>query len=232
MQVWAVVSQKGGSGKTTLALHLAAAAAAQGKTVLVLDLDPQRSAGKWAKVRESGRRNPEEKLAIVAGEAEKLAIMLEVAKLNGAGLVLIDTSPRMEAAAVSAAKQANLIIVPARPTVLDVPAALATIEMLELAGRKDSSVAVLNAVPARSAEGSEAAAIFQEAGVTVCPHFLGERLEYQRSLTQGLGIVEFAPTGKAASELRAVYDWLCRAAEGAGLPEAGTAPRVKRRRKA
>jgi chromosome partitioning protein len=225
MQVWAVVSQKGGSGKTTLALHLAAAASAEGRSVLVIDLDPQRSAEKWTRSRDS------DVPAIVAGEAAKLPEMLAAAEAAEANLVIIDTAPRMEAAAITAAKQANLVIVTSRATALDIPPALATIEMLELAGRKGMAVVVLNAIPARSAEGSEAAAIFQETDVAVCPRFLAERLEYQRSLTQGLGITEFAPKGKAASELTAVYQWLCSATKGTGIPKASTAPGIKRRSK-
>ena len=207
MQVWAVISQKGGSGKTTLALHLAIAAAAEGKRVLLIDIDPQRSADRW-----SGMRNSDSP-AIVAGEAARLPDMLSTAKEAGADLVILDTAPRMERAALAAAKQANLVISPVRPTILDIPAAQDTIEMVKLAGGVDKAIVVLNATMPRTAEASDAVAIFTEAGVTLCPQSLGDRVDYQRALTSGKGVTEFAPKSKAAGEISAVYRWICERAK-------------------
>ena len=98
MRIWSVISQKGGSGKTTLVLHLAIAAAAKKRTTLVIDLDPQASAERWSVLREA------DEPTIVAGAPEKLNDMLRAARENGADLVLVDTPPRIDRTALIAAK--------------------------------------------------------------------------------------------------------------------------------
>jgi chromosome partitioning protein len=211
MQVWAVVSQKGGSGKTTLAIHMAIAAMQDGKSVLVIDLDPQRSAEKWAEIR------GQDDLAIVAGEAPRLNDMLEAAKKAGADLAIIDTAPRMERTAVAVAKEADLVLIPMRPTVLDIPATQDTLELDgQVNGLKDRARIIINSVTARSNEGEEAVPIFAEKGIAVCPQFLGERIEYRRALTEGKGVTEFSPKSKAAAEMTAVYRWICKQASALG----------------
>ena len=203
MKVWAMVSQKGGSGKSTLAIHLAAYAASHGRTVVLIDCDPQRSAERWARTRgEDGR------LIIVAGDADHLAPAIDAARNGGADLVIIDTAPRMEKAALIAVKAADYIVTPVRPTVLDAPAALDTVELAGLAKRKDRTFVVLNACPSRSSLPKDTRDIFVEAGVAVCPHILGNRLDYQKSLIDGQGVTEATPSSKAASELKAVFQWI------------------------
>jgi chromosome partitioning protein len=208
MQVWTVVSQKGGSGKTTLALHMAIAAMQDGKAVLVIDLDPQRSAERWAAIRD------QDDPAIVAGEVTRLGDMLGAAREAGADLVIIDTAPRMESAAVAAAKHGDVILMPSRPTVLDIPATQDTMEMASHEGLKDTpKLIIINSVTARSDEADQAAPIFAEMGASVCPQFLGERIEYRRALTEGKGVTELGAKSKAATEITAVYKWVCKQAD-------------------
>ena len=203
MRVWTVISQKGGSGRSTLILHMATAAAQNGLTVLVIDLDPQRSAERWANLRQGD--NP----IVVAGEVSRLDDMLKAANDAGADLVIIDTAPRMEAAAVDAAKRGDVIIITSRPTLMDVPAALDTLEMANLESLKDKrKLVVINSVIARSKDAIEAAHVFAEQGALVCPHSLGERIEFRRSLVNGKGVTEYRPKSKAADEIKAVYGWI------------------------
>src|SRR5262245_61974902 len=127
MRVWSVISQKGGSGKTTLVLHLAIAAAARKRTTLVIDLDPQASAERWSVLREAAEP------MIVAGLPERLTGMLDAARDNGADLVLIDTPPQTDRIALAAAKAADIVLIPTRGTVLDLPAIGDTVNLLKLA---------------------------------------------------------------------------------------------------
>ena len=88
MNILAILSQKGGSGKTTITINLAVAAALVGKQVIVIDLDPQSSTAAWSNLRS------EEMPVIVPGTASHLPGMIERAKKAGADLILIDTGPK------------------------------------------------------------------------------------------------------------------------------------------
>src|SRR3712207_4168765 len=87
MKVVAVVSQKGGAGKTTLAVHLATCAYLNGHRVALVDLDPQATARRWGEKREA--EGPE----VVSDHPSRLKPLLEAAKGNGADLVVVDTAP-------------------------------------------------------------------------------------------------------------------------------------------
>lgn len=204
MQTWSVISQKGGSGKTTFALHLGVFAGQKKKRCVIIDLDPQMSAEEWSMLREDG--SP----AIVAGSIEKLAVMIGAARDAGADLVIVDTPPKLERTSIEAAKFSDLIIVPTRPSILDLPANKETIRIIGLAGQDSKAVIVLNAVAASTSEGKSASAALKSLGLSICPHMLGERADFRAALAIGLGVTEAKPKGKAAKEITALYRWLMR----------------------
>ncbi len=109
MHTIAVISQKGGAGKTTLAVHLATAAAAE-HVALLLDTDPQATASRWSQWRSGG--DPE---VVDCGAPSLLAGKLDKSRDLGAEVVLIDTPPHADAMARQAAKLADLILIPCRP---------------------------------------------------------------------------------------------------------------------
>ena len=113
MQTIALIAQKGGTGKTTLALALAVAAEQAGRTTVVIDLDPQATACNWA-----DRRDADTPIVVDAQPA-RLSKALEKAMQGGINLAIIDTPARSEQAALAAAKSANLIIIPCRPQIYD-----------------------------------------------------------------------------------------------------------------
>ncbi len=113
MKVVAILSQKGGTGKTTVSLHLAVAAERRAKSVAVIDLDPQASSAGWKDSRASDTP------VVVSIPHTRLAQALQTAEEAGADLALIDTAPHSEAAAVAAAKAADLVLIPCRPGILD-----------------------------------------------------------------------------------------------------------------
>ena len=112
----ALVSQKGGAGKTTIAINLAVASELAGRPAVVVDLDPQASAATWGDSREA------EAPVVVSAQAARLAEVLATAREHGAALTLIDTAPHAEAAA----RTADLVLVPCRPSVLDLRAVTAS----------------------------------------------------------------------------------------------------------
>src|SRR3954447_23074982 len=148
MYVIAIVSQKGGVGKSTIAVHLAAEAHAQGKRVLLLDLDPQGSAMEWANRR--GDRPPDVSGANPASVAKEV----EQAKAEGYDLVVVDTAPHADHAALQAARVADIIAIPCRPATFDIAAISATLDLCKLADKQ--SRVIINAAPIRSKVTAEA----------------------------------------------------------------------------
>ena len=198
MEIWSVLSQKGGAGKTTVALHLAVAALQDGKSVIVVDVDPQQSAVKWANIREID--SPK----VLAAITPDLPRVLADAARRGVDLAVIDTSPRADRDCIEICRRADFVIVPVRPSVMDIPAVAETMQLIENAGQRNKSVIVLNAVPAHTSEGQEAAEVLATIG-DLLPVSLGDRVDFRRALTGGQGVTEFAPKSKAAAEAFALY---------------------------
>src|SRR5271168_5302420 len=113
MKTIAIISQKGGAGKTTLSVHLATAAAAAGHRTAIIDLDPQGTAASWGDRREAAE--PE----VISGQAVRLPAMVATAKENGADLLVLDTAPNADQAASYAAKIADLVLIPCRAAAFD-----------------------------------------------------------------------------------------------------------------
>lgn len=206
MKTIAVLSQKGGAGKTTLTLHLAVAAELDGKPTAIIDLDPQASAATWSDSREG------ESPAVITAPAARLSKILTTAVEAGAALCLIDTAPHSEREALIAARLADFVLVPCRPAILDIRAISHTVEMVQLA--KVKACVVMNAVkPHRSfgdARTDDAVAAIASYGIEIAPTRIVERVAFEDAITAGQGILEYDPKSKAADELRALYQWLWR----------------------
>lgn len=214
MHTIAVISQKGGTGKTTLALNLAVAADASGLTAAIIDLDPQASAKEWSKSRES------ESPVVISAHASQLDEVLNAARENGAAISIVDTAPHSERDALAAARAADLILIPCRPAILDLRAMASTKELAELA--RTPALAVINAAPPRGHLADEAAQAIRGYGIEVAPTTIAHRAAFVHSLTVGQTVVEYEPGGKAAEEIVALYERACQHAN---------MPTVKKRRK-
>ncbi len=203
----AFLTQKGGAGKTTLAASLAVAAAEAGERVIALDLDPQGSLLRWAERREAA--NAPNKVMIEPLERERLPRLdAIVAGLAGVGftLAIFDTAGADRAAIGFVAEAADLCLLPARPTCLDVEATAATFRAVFLAKRK--AAFVLNQCPPtyRGSRASEAAKGLTCLGVLAEP-ILFARMDFQDAMAAGLGVTEYARDGRAAREIAALWSW-------------------------
>ena len=202
MKTIAIISQKGGAGKTTMAINLAVAAEQGKKPAAVIDLDPQASATGWGDHR--NRDHP----AVVSAQAARLPQVLAAASAAGALLAIIDTAPHSESTALAAARSADLILIPCRPAILDLRAIHSTIDLAKMAGKP--AAVILNSVPPRGSLGDGAVEAIGVYGVDVCPCRIGSRAVFIHSLTEGLSALEYEPEGKGASEIRQLYKWACR----------------------
>ncbi|WP_293681704.1 ParA family protein [uncultured Phenylobacterium sp.] len=201
MQTIAIVSQKGGAGKTTLAVNLAAEAA-RSCVSLIIDTDPQATASRWAQWRGGG--DPE---VVDCGAPSLLAGKLAKAAELGADLAVIDTPPHADAMARQAARLADLLLIPCRPRAFDLAAIEATAELVR-SSRKPAFV-VFNAGPPRAPHiyREAASVIGGEFGLQIAPVVLPERAAFHHSAAAGRTAPEHDAQGKAADEIRALWAW-------------------------
>jgi chromosome partitioning protein len=209
MKVWSIVSQKGGSGKTTLALHLAIAAAEELK-VLVIDLDPQQSAERWHAIRQRTTGSKDDP-SIAAGPYTKLPEMTRVAKKLGADLVLIDTPPKLDKAITAALGPATMAVIPVKTSILDLQALEDCVRVIEFAKARPRAVAVMNAVPTGRAKDAAVKEVARFAGrleLEVLPERLSDLPAYAQGLRSGRGVTETDRNGTAAKEVKALLEAL------------------------
>ncbi len=203
MKVLTLLAQKGGAGKSTLALHWAVEAERSGKRrVVIIDMDPQASAASWYE-----KRNGDTPV-LVQVEEGGLPDAIEACRTDGVDWVLMDTPPHMEARSVAAARVADLVVIPTRPTVLDLEAIGASVEVVEAV--KKPAALILNACPPRSAVTDDARAALQAYGLPICPTAIVQRVALQYALTDGRAACELEPRGKAAAEIAATWHWITR----------------------
>jgi chromosome partitioning protein len=216
MKKVALISQKGGSGKSTLSIHLATEAVRSGKKALLIDLDPQGNAARWA-----GRRGdlPPD---VSAESPAAIEGLIEDAEREGYDLVIFDTAPNADRTALRAAKAADLVLIPCRPSQFDIEAIGATLDLCDVAQR--SAVVVLNAAPVRSRVVGEAKEAMTGRNATVCPVIVRERVALRHCMPDGRVAAELNPEAAAAKEITALYKNMM-ACLNAGIP-------AKRREKA
>ena len=198
MRTIAFVTQKGGSGKSTLASSLAVAAAELGERVCVIDLDPQASLVSWSKTREL------DDIAVVAATAGKLPALIGALEKKGITLAIIDTPGADGAASAAAMREADLNVIPSRPSIFDLWASAQTRAALKAAA--SDFVFMLNQCPPaqQTARVDNAVAALEEMGGLISPLVLA-RVDYQEAARHGLGVTEINPHGAAAQEMRALW---------------------------
>jgi chromosome partitioning protein len=203
MYAIALLSQKGGGGRTSLAVSLATAAEEAGNDTLIIDLDPQATACKW------GDRREAESPIVIDAQAARLGNALAKAREGGIQLVIIDTPPRSAEAALAAAKLVDLIVMPIRPQMFDLETIPNTLELIATAnaGRTEPVplIVVLNAIPSRGNRHEQARESLSSLGLAICRKTIGFRAAFGDAAALGLSVLEYEKTGMAAYEVREVY---------------------------
>jgi chromosome partitioning protein len=205
MRTVALLARKGGTGKTTLAVHLSVLAAESGRRVLLVDTDPQRSAGDWWRVRKTD--DPQ----LVECAAKRVPAVLEAAARDGIDLAVVDTRPSVEADTADIARLSDMVLIPTRPGILDLRAIAPTTEVVRSVNLPDrATMIVLNAVPAARGFGengltAEARRALEAYHLPVAEVAIGSRSAFAHALIDGRSVTEFEPNGKAAKELRKLF---------------------------
>jgi chromosome partitioning protein len=198
MRTVALITQKGGSGKSTLSASLAVVAQAARERVFLVDLDPQRSLATWAQNRSDAN------LAAEAIYSSKLPAVMEMLKASQVSLTIIDTPAGLSLASDAAMRAADLILIPVRPTAFDIWASEATRRRAKELNKE--CVFVLNQCPI--VQGSrrlqEGVAALEAMGGILQP-MITARVDYQEAIRRGLGPTELNATGDAAEEVRQLW---------------------------
>ena len=209
MRIITLVTQKGGTGKSTLTTGLAVAAMQAGEKVIAFDLDPQGTLAAWAQIR--GGAEP----SVAQLPARETARLAEVLKEAGRKftVALVDTAGADSPATHNAMTAATLCLVPLRPTRPDGLAIKPTVEAL-MRGRRPFAF-VLNQCPTqpKNSRATEMASGLASLGLLAEP-MVRQRADYQDAFAAGQGVTEYAAEGKAAHEMRDLWAWIDKQTKG------------------
>jgi chromosome partitioning protein len=200
MRILAFLSQKGGAGKTTLAVHTAVAAEEAGLRVVLIDTDPQRSATAWG----DARKAPSPPVATTG--VSELERVLGAAREDEMDLAIVDAAPHAAPDATRIARLASLVAIPCRPTAFDLAAVEGAVRIVRAADAK--AALVLSACPFRAPEIAEAREALRSYGLPVSPMEVTDRRAFARAVATGEAVTEFDSEGRAAAEIRALWSWL------------------------
>jgi chromosome partitioning protein len=215
MKIVAVLSEKGGAGKTTLTVHIATAAQLAGHSAAILDLDPQGSAYAWAEQRGS---DPE----ALAIQPVALTGWLDKLRERGDGVAVLDTGRDSNNAGYTAAKAADLILIPFRAGGFDFMALGRTLDLCRLAGKRP--YIVLNAMrPGAIRQADEAREALAGLDCDIAPTVLHDRADFRHASVSAKSAQELDPAGKAAAEIAELHLWIAQKLE---------LPTIRQRRKA
>lgn len=200
MQTIAIASQKGGTGKTTLAGHLAVAADRAGQgPVLLIDADPRGSLTQWWNARRS--------LAPLLACATAPRLAASMAQIRGLGirLLIVDTPPALTATLAEIVGLADLVLIPARPSPHDLRAAGATVELVTRRGKP--MIFIVNDATPRALLTNEAVLALSQHG-TLAPVIVHHRTGFAASMIDGRTVMEISGDARSAEEINQLWRYI------------------------
>jgi chromosome partitioning protein len=205
MKILGMIAQKGGTGKTTLCIHLAVQASLSGLRVLLVDVDPQASATSW------WRRRQEQMPEVVQSRGDALGDVLQTAGDRQYDFVVVDTAPHDSEDAVTCARLSDWVCIPTRPAILDLDAIRPSTDLVSDVGV--SASIVLNACPPPTLFGephivAEAREALRAYDTPVCDAAVSQRVAFSHALIDGRAVSEYDHGGKAAREIDRLWNIL------------------------
>ncbi|MGH6916402.1 MAG: ParA family partition ATPase [Geminicoccaceae bacterium] len=201
MAVISITQQKGGAGKTTLAVQLGVAWLVSGRRVAMLDVDPQASLSTWFNLRR--RRLGDDAGGLVVHGLSGWRLGSELRRLRDAfDHILVDSPPHAEIELKTAIREADLALLPCQPSALDVWATKPTLEYAK--SERTAALLVLNRVPPRGRAAAMIRADIEAAGWPLAATSLGNRQAFAASIGEGRGVAETAPASPAGHEIAAL----------------------------
>jgi chromosome partitioning protein len=200
MFVVAVLNQKGGSGKTTIATHLSRAFQLMGRDVLLIDSDPQGSARDWAAVQE-------DQPVLVVG-IDRPTIERDIKAVSHKDLIVIDGAPQAADLAISAIKASNLVLIPVQPSPYDIWAASDLVELvkqrIEMTDGRLKAAFVISRAIKNTKIGAEIREALEGYGLPVLETRITQSVVYPSSAAVGATVIDVEPSSNAAQEIRAL----------------------------
>jgi chromosome partitioning protein len=207
VNIVAIVSSKGGVGKTTVTQCLAVEALRQGIAAAIIDADPQKSAADWGEQRAAADMDAP---TVIALGSKSLASVVADLKKRGAGMIFIDTPPHSAPAINAALDVSTGSIMVTRPNPMDLRALEATWSIVSR--MKKPSAAIFTQTP----PGNRARALglaqgrLEELEMPFCPTPISYTLSFPYAQAEALSVQEREPTGKARAEIAEIWGWLKR----------------------
>lgn len=211
MKVIAVLNQKGGSGKTTIATHLARALQLEGKSVLLVDSDPQGSARDWAAAKE------ENDVQVIGMERPNI-LTRDVKRIVDRDFVIIDGAPQIKDIARAAVKTSDLILIPVQPSPYDIWATSDLVELvkdrIEMTDGGLKAAFVVTRVIANTRIGKDIYSSLEGYELPVLKSFVTQRVIFAESARTGMTAMDDHPAGDAAREIRNLASEVLQIMEG------------------
>lgn len=206
-----ILNQKGGAGKTTAATNIARALQLEGRSVLLVDTDPQGSVRDWAAAAD------DQPVPVVALDRPKL-LQRDIGTLSAPyDWVVIDGAPQLQEMAASAIAASDIVVIPVQPSPYDIWAAADLVETIRarqaLANGSPSTCFLVSRAIKGTRLGEEVTEALEEYGFPVLNHGTTQRQIYARSAVDGLTVIDIEPDGPAAQEVRGITGELLKIAE-------------------
>jgi chromosome partitioning protein len=202
--VISLVNQKGGVGKTTVAINLASGLALRGFSVLLVDSDPQGSVLQWHSIQN------QEFL-----EVERLAQRFDSAgfrkRTSKRDYVVIDAPPAISNITIGVLDATDLVLIPVGPSALDLWSSKRILDLLAKSRKKGlrrkAKVLICRKIPGTRV-GREAREAVDIYGLDIVPVEISQRIAYVEAMTAGLSVLQYAPSSAAADEITALCDFI------------------------
>lgn len=200
MQVLTLASRKGGSGKTTLAGHLAVECERAGDgPVAIIDLDPQGSISDWWNVRVA------ETPLFIRSSLSRLPHDLEALEAHGVSFLIIDTPPALNDSIREVVELSDLVLIPSRPSPHDLRSIGATVDLVEHVGKP--LVFVINSATRNARITCETVTLLSQHG-PLAPSIIHHRVDFASSMVDGRTVMELPSPGAGAEEISRLWDYL------------------------